>query len=92
VIRGPLQSANVGYWVDHARNGRGLATAAVADAVAFAFEDAGLHRVEAGTLLDNVASQRVLEKNGFERIGVARRYLLIAGDWRDHVLFQRTRD
>jgi ribosomal-protein-alanine N-acetyltransferase len=92
VIRGPLQSANVGYWVDHARNGRGLATAAVADAVAFAFEDAGLHRVEAGTLLDNVASQRVLEKNGFERIGVARRYLLIGGDWRDHVLFQRTRD
>jgi ribosomal-protein-alanine N-acetyltransferase len=47
----------------------------------------------AGTIsLANVASQRVLEKNGFERIGVARRYLHIAGAWRDHVLFQRVAD
>src|SRR6476646_10044040 len=44
---------------------------------------------EAGTLVDNVASQRVLEKNGFERIGLARAYLRIAGAWRDHILFQR---
>jgi len=31
----------------------------------------------------------VLEKNGFTRIGVARRYLQIAAEWRDHVLFER---
>jgi ribosomal-protein-alanine N-acetyltransferase len=48
-----------------------------------------MHRLEAGTLVDNVASQRVLEKNGFERIGLARAYLRIAGAWRDHILFQR---
>jgi ribosomal-protein-alanine N-acetyltransferase len=88
-IRGPLQSANIGYWIDAPRQGRGLATAAVAGVVEFAFGEAGLHRVEAGTLPDNFASQRVLEKNGFERIGLARRYLLIGGDWRDHILFQR---
>jgi [ribosomal protein S5]-alanine N-acetyltransferase len=40
--------------------------------------------------VDNVPSQRVLEKNGFTRIGVAPRYLEIAGAWSDHVLFQRT--
>jgi len=91
-IRGPLQSANIGYWVDEPRRRRGLASAAVAGVVDFAFGEAGLHRVEAGTLPDNLASQRVLEKNGFERIGVARRYLLIGGDWRDHVLFQRVAD
>jgi ribosomal-protein-alanine N-acetyltransferase len=34
----------------------------------------------------------VLEKNGFERIGLARRYLKIAGEWRDHFLFQRVAD
>ena len=89
VVRGPLQSGNVGYWVAEDRNGRGLATAAVGELLVFAFGEAGLHRVEAGALLDNVRSQRVLERNGFERIGVARRYLLIAGEWRDHVLFQR---
>jgi ribosomal-protein-alanine N-acetyltransferase len=89
VVRGAFQNANVGYWVDRARNGRGLATRALAAMVDEAFGDLALHRLEAGTLVDNVASQRVLEKNGFERIGLARRYLHIGGDWRDHVLFQR---
>ena len=43
-----------------------------------AFVELGLHRIEAGTLLDNVASQRVLERNGFVRFGVALGYLNIA--------------
>jgi ribosomal-protein-alanine N-acetyltransferase len=90
LARGPFQSANVGFWVDEARRGRGLATRAVAAIVALAFGDLDLHRLEAATLVDNVASQRVLEKNAFERIGLAPRYLQIAGSWRDHLLFQRT--
>jgi ribosomal-protein-alanine N-acetyltransferase len=92
IVRGAFRSATTGYWIDRARNGRGLATGAVGELVRIAFEEVGLHRVEAGTLVDNVASQRVLEKNDFERIGIARRYLLIAGEWRDHVLFQRVAD
>ncbi len=92
VVRGAFHSAHVGYWIDAARNGRGLATRAVADAVEFAFGDGGLHRVQAATLVDNHPSQRVLEKNGFEQIGLARRYLHIGGDWRDHILFQRVAD
>jgi ribosomal-protein-alanine N-acetyltransferase len=90
VVRGPLQSGILSYWVDEAHNGRGLCTHAVADVVDVAFGALGLHRLEAGTLVDNFASQRVLEKNRFERYGLARRYLFIAGEWRDHVLFERT--
>jgi len=89
VVRGAFHSAHVGYWVDGARNGRGLATRAVADVVRFAFSRGRLHRLQAATLVDNHASQRVLEKNEFERIGLARRYLHIGGDWRDHILFER---
>jgi len=92
VLRGALQLGNVGYWVDRRHNGRGLATAAVADVIAFAFDEGGLHRLEAGTLVDNHASQRVLEKNGFERFGLARKLLKINGEWRDHVLFERIAD
>ena len=92
VVGWPLLSASVGYWVVPDANGGGVATTALAEAVALAFGPLALHRLEAGTLLDNYASQRVLEKNGFERIGVARRYLAIAGEWRDHLLFQRTSD
>jgi ribosomal-protein-alanine N-acetyltransferase len=90
IARGPFQSATLGYWVDEARRGRGLATRAVAAIVDLAFAELGLHRIEAATLVDNAASQRVLEKNRFQRIGLARRYLQIAGSWRDHILFQRT--
>lgn len=92
VVLGAFRSANLGYWVDGARNGRGLATRAVAAAIEIAFGELGLHRLEAGALVENIASQRVLEKNGFERIGLAPRYLLIAGAWRDHILFQRLAD
>jgi ribosomal-protein-alanine N-acetyltransferase len=92
VIRGPLQLANVGYFVDQRRNGRGLASAALAEVVEFAFREAGLHRLEAGTLPDNLTSQRVLEKNGFARFGLARKLLLLGDEWRDHVLFERIAD
>ena len=48
-----------------------------------------LHRVEAGTLVDNAASQVVLRRCGFEPYGTAAQYLFIAGAWQDHLLFQR---
>jgi ribosomal-protein-alanine N-acetyltransferase len=88
IVRGPLLSASLGYWVAEEANGRGLATAAVAEAVRLAFGELGLHRLEAGTLLHNVASQTVLRRNGFTPYGVAPRYLRIAGVWQDHALFQ----
>ncbi|MGN6796018.1 MAG: GNAT family N-acetyltransferase [Streptosporangiaceae bacterium] len=88
IVRGPFQSASLGYWVSEKENGRGLATAAVRETVAVALGELGLHRVQAGTLLHNAGSQRVLERNGFTRIGVAPAYLNIAGRWQDHILFQ----
>jgi ribosomal-protein-alanine N-acetyltransferase len=92
VVRESLQSGTIGYWVDHTRNGRGLASAAVAEIIAYAFGGLQLHRVEAATLTHNVSSQRVLEKNDFERIGLARRFLRIDDEWRDFFLFQRLAD
>ncbi|WP_030738323.1 GNAT family N-acetyltransferase [Streptomyces sp. NRRL S-31] len=86
---GPFCSAYLGYWVAADRQGRGLAGASVARVCHVARDTIGLHRLEATTLLDNAPSQRVLEKNGFELIGTAPRYLHINGRWRDHRLFQR---
>jgi len=88
----PLSSGMIGYWVDEARAGRGLATAAVAAVLEVAWRELGLHRVEAGTRADNRASQRVLEKNGFTRVGLLRRHLLIGGEWVDHVLWEKLED
>lgn len=88
VVRGPFQSAGLGYWIGGQDVGRGLATAAVRAIVRAAREDLGLHRLEASTLTHNQASQRVLVKAGFEQIGMAPQYLHIAGRWQDHNLHQ----
>ena len=89
IVLGPLCSASLGYWVDASYRGRGLIPAAVEEVAREARDELGLHRLDAGTLVDNEASQRVLAKCGFVRYGLAPKYLHIAGEWRDHLLFQR---
>ena len=92
IVRGPFLSCSMGYWLSEDRTGQGLATEAVEAAVHIAFDEMGLHRVEAGTLRSNSASQGVLRRAGFEQYGLAPGYLKIAGRWEDHVLFQRLAD
>jgi ribosomal-protein-alanine N-acetyltransferase len=62
-------------------------TAAVRAVVPFVFDSLELHRLEAACLPENTASMRLLERVGFKREGLARQYLRINGDWRDHVLY-----
>ncbi len=88
IVRGAFQSCSVGYWLAEAHTGRGLATAAVRHITTVAFEELGLHRVQAETLEHNVRSQRVLDRNGFVRYGLAPKYLKIAGRWQDCVMYQ----
>ncbi|GAA1243743.1 GNAT family N-acetyltransferase [Microbacterium phyllosphaerae] len=88
IVRGAFRSADLGYWVDATQLRRGLASRGVAEVAAYARDELRLHRIQAATLLHNLASQRVLVGTGFERIGLAPRYLRIAGEWQDHLLFQ----
>ena len=90
IVRGAWQNSTLGYFVGREFNGRGHCTNAVALALEFAYETARLHRVQAATMVRNVASARVLEKNGFAFEGVARRYLRINGDWEDHNVYSLT--
>jgi len=90
VTRGVFQNAYLGYWIDRDHQSSGLMTEAVRAVLKFAFGPLRLHRVQAGVMPENERSMRVLEKNGFWREGLALRYLKIAGEWRDHVLFALT--
>jgi len=92
IVRGSFQSCGMGYWLAEDQTGKGLATEAVRAVLDIAFTELGLHRVQAETLLANVASQNVLARAGFERYGLAPRYLKIAGEWQDHLMFQRLSD
>jgi ribosomal-protein-alanine N-acetyltransferase len=92
VRRGVAQTATLGYWIGAPYARQGYMTAAVRLVVDFAFRNLGLHRVEAGCLPDNAPSIGLLRKCGFEHEGLARGYLKIAGEWRDHLLFARLSD
>ncbi|GAB6900395.1 GNAT family N-acetyltransferase [Kineosporia succinea] len=89
IVRGALQSGDVGYWVAESHGGRGVATAAVTGMLKIAFDSFNLHRIAASTMVSNVRSQRVLAKTGFERIGLAPDFLYINGAWSDSILFQK---
>jgi ribosomal-protein-alanine N-acetyltransferase len=90
VVRDPLWSAYVGYWVgSHAVLG-GVTTAAVALVLDHCFGPVGLHRIEATVRPENIASRRVLEKLGFREEGLFRRYLNVDGAWRDHLCYALT--
>jgi ribosomal-protein-alanine N-acetyltransferase len=88
IVRGTMFGGTLGYWVDKDHTGRGLATAGVAFLEAEA-ERFGLHRLDAATMVENVASRRVLEARRFARYGLAPKFLFLNGAWRDHVMYQK---
>ena len=92
IVMGAMRSGMVSYFVAESRTGRGLATRAVAELAERAFGELGLHRIEAGTAVANTASQRVLERNSFTRVGLMRSHLLLQGAWVDHYLWERIVD
>lgn len=87
IVRGAMQSCTVGYWIDEALAGHGYMPEAMAVILRFAFEEIGLHRVEAGIIPRNLASRRVVEKLGIREEGLAERFLQINGVWEDHLRF-----
>jgi RimJ/RimL family protein N-acetyltransferase len=71
----PLRDVvEVGYWLFVTARGRGVATRAVQQMTEHALAN-GIWRIEAHVRIGNVASERVLERLGFEREGVKRKYL-----------------
>ncbi len=88
ILRGPVQSCSVGYWLSEDAQGHGWATAALREAVDPAFQTLDLHRVQAETVAVNSRSIRVLERIGFTHYGTATACSRIAGRWQDHRLYE----
>jgi len=87
VTRGMTQTATLGYWMGESYANRGYMTRAVRALAPFAFGALRLHRLEAACLPHNFASMRLLEKLGFQREGLARGLVCIAGRWQDHIVY-----
>jgi len=92
VRRGVTQGCTLGYWIGERFARQGYMFDGVRALIPFVFSTLGLHRIEAACLPTNQASQSLLAKAGFRREGLARKYLQINGEWRDHVLFALLED
>jgi len=84
IVRGPLQSCFLGYYVFVPHDRQGLMSEALALVLAQAFGRVRLHRVEANVQPENERSIELLRRAGFRHEGFSPRYLKIAGRWRDH--------
>ena len=84
IVRGCFQSAYLGFYGSQSYAGKGLMSEALKMILECAFTDLQLHRLEANIQPGNIASSRLVDRNGFQKEGFSPRYLKINGEWRDH--------
>lgn len=68
------KNSQIGYSVSFEHAGKGIATEAVGAIISFAFETLGLKHIEARVFENNPGSERVLQKLGFSKIGIAKNH------------------
>jgi ribosomal-protein-alanine N-acetyltransferase len=84
IVRSSFESAYLGYYGFAPLAGHGYMREGLALTLAFAFGTLRLHRVEVNIQPPNERSIALVRGAGFTREGFSRRYLKIAGRWRDH--------
>lgn len=77
----------IGILLAPEHRGRGLGAAAQRQLVAYLFAHTTVHRIWAGTEVDNEAEQRALEAAGLRREGLLRGHHFRAGAWRDSYVY-----
>ena len=85
-------SAEIGYFVDEAYWGRGIACEAVRQLEKVAFSDLGIVRIEINMLKQNKASERVAIKCGYRKEGIGRKKLPLNGEYLDCYVYSKVRE
>ena len=68
-----IPKAELGYFIDQAHEGKGIVTEALQIVIQYAFADLKMNKLFLRTLVGNVGSQKVAEKNGFIKEGILRK-------------------
>ncbi len=90
VSRFPFHACSVGYSLAESAQGKGYMRRGLKLACEYMFKIQNMHRIQAAYMPHNQRSEAVLNALGFVREGYAQDYLLIDGEWRDHVLMSLT--
>lgn len=90
---GPVGKAfEIGYNIISAQRGKKYGTEAVGIIVDFLFLSKETVRIQAHIDPRNVASQKVLERNGFKKEGTIRKFMFVRGEWTDMILYSILRE
>ena len=81
-----------GYVVHPDKQGRGLATKAISELLNYLVSNTNCQRLQALVDPTNVASQRVLEKNGFQQEGLLRKYYKRHGELLDIYMYAKLKE
>ena len=84
IVHGSFLSASLGYYVGATFQGQGYMQAGLTRLIDYAFSTMGLHRLEANIQPDNLRSQDLVRRCGFEYEGLSKNFLFLDGAWRDH--------
>ncbi|MGH8713563.1 MAG: GNAT family N-acetyltransferase [Casimicrobiaceae bacterium] len=84
IVRGAFNSSYLGYYAFAPHAGHGYMSEGLELTLGLAFGKLRLHRVEANVQPTNRRSVALVRHAGFTREGFSRRYVKIAGRWRDH--------
>lgn len=91
VLENNRKTAELGYRIGENVINLGYASEAVNLVLEKAFTTYGLHRIIAGTATDNLASQRVLLKNGFTFSRIIENDFQMHNEWIHTAVFEITR-
>ncbi len=86
IFRGSFQACYLGYKIDYAHEGKGLMFEALESSIKYVFDELSIHRIMANYMPINTKSAKLLHRLGFAVEGYAKNYLLINGQWEDHIL------
>ena len=84
IVYGPFLSCFLGYKLHKDYLKKGYMSQALEKIINIAFDEFKLHRIEANIIPKNTASQKLVQKFGFENEGLSKKYLKINGVWEDH--------
>jgi ribosomal-protein-alanine N-acetyltransferase len=84
IVRGPFQSAYLGYYAFLPHAERGLMRRGMQKVLHHCFSNLRLHRLEANIQPENHRSIALVKALGFSKEGYSPRYLKVCGRWRDH--------
>ena len=79
-----LRSAYVSYFGVVGQTEKGYMKEGLLQVIRYAFDELGLHRLEANIQPQNLASIALVQSVGFQYEGYSPRYLKINGEWCDH--------